>query len=126
MSEMAKDARSQSAQSALDESVKLADQTARQVNQTVALQIFDREYRLACPAEQSADLKRAAQLLDTRLRELKSADKMLTLDRLAVLAALTFAQELVGEGGAQDQQRRQISEELKRLNAKLDGALRAA
>jgi cell division protein ZapA len=104
----------------------LADQATRQASQTVALQIFDREYRLACPAEQTVDLKRAAQLLDTRMRELKSADKMLTLDRLAVLAALTFAQELVGEGSALELQRRQISEELKRMNAKLDGVLRAA
>jgi cell division protein ZapA len=110
--------------SALPNNAALAPtQTA---SQTVALQIFDREYRLACPAEQAVDLKRAAQLLDARLRELKSADKMLTLDRLAVLAALTFAQELVGESSALDLQRSQISDELKRMNAKLDGALRAA
>jgi cell division protein ZapA len=93
---------------------------------TVALQIFGREYRLACPAEQTADLKRAAQLLDTRLRELKNADKLLTLDRLAVLAALTFAQELVGENASLHQQKSDLSDQLKRMHAKLDGVLRAA
>jgi cell division protein ZapA len=93
---------------------------------TVALQIFDREYRLACPLEQSADLKRAAQMLDARLRELKNADKLLTLDRLAVLAALTFAQELVGENASLHQQKSDLSDQLKRMHAKLDGVLRAA
>ena len=56
------------------------------MSSTVSLRIFDRDYKLSCPSEQREGLLAAAQALDARMRELKASDKMLTLDRLAVLA----------------------------------------
>ncbi len=93
---------------------------------TVSLRIFDRDYKLGCPAEQREGLLAAAQALDARMRELKASDKMLTLDRLAVLAALTFAQELLGKDARFENLNESLSHELKRMNEALDGALRAA
>jgi cell division protein ZapA len=92
----------------------------------IALQIFDRDYKLACPSEQQPALQAAARLLDGRMRELKAADKMLTLDRLAVLAALTIAQELLGKDEKLSSLSESLSAELKRMNETLDGVLRAA
>jgi cell division protein ZapA len=93
---------------------------------TVVLQIFDRDYKLACPSDQHEQLLAAARALDARMRELKSADKMLTLDRLAVLAALTFAQEALSKEQRLDALTQSVGAELKRMNEQLDGALRAA
>jgi cell division protein ZapA len=96
------------------------------LSSTVTLQIFDRDYKLSCPADQRDGLLSAARALDARMRELKASDKMLTLDRLAVLAALTFAQELLGKDARFEHLNASVSDELKRLNAALDGALAAA
>ena len=96
------------------------------MSSTVSLRIFDRDYKLGCPSEQREGLLAAAVALDARMRELKAADKMLTLDRLAVLAALTFAQELNGKNARFENLNESLSNELKRMNAALDGALAAA
>ena len=96
------------------------------MSSTVSLRIFDRDYKLGCPTEQREGLLSAAQALDARMRELKASDKMLTLDRLAVLAALTFAQELLGRDARFENLNESLSNELKRMNEALDGALRAA
>jgi len=63
----------------------------------------------------------AAQLLDTRMREIRGAHKMAALDRIAVLAALNLAhelQQLRAEGGTHDDS---IGRALGEMNRKLDG-----
>jgi cell division protein ZapA len=96
------------------------------LSSTVTLQIFDRDYKLGCPADQRDGLLSASRALDARMRELKASDKMLTLDRLAVLAALTFAQELLGKDARFENLNESVSAELKRMHQTLDGALAAA
>ena len=96
------------------------------MSSTVSLRIFDRDYKLGCPSDQREGLLSAAVALDARMRELKASDKMLTLDRLAVLAALTFAQELNGKNARFENLNESFSNEFKRMNAALDGALAAA
>ena len=39
---------------------------------TVRVQILDRDYPVACPAGQEAELEAAAEFVDTRMREIKS------------------------------------------------------
>jgi cell division protein ZapA len=94
------------------------------MQETVVLTIFDREYKLACPSNQVGELKNAARALDARMRELKLQDKMLTLDRLAVLAALLFAQESLNKDGRYEALSTTLNSELHRMNAQLDTALR--
>lgn len=92
----------------------------------VAVQILDREYRIACePAEREA-LLRAAANLDQRMRQLKQDNRTLTLERVAVLAALTIAAEAMHTQNDAARLSGQIDEELKRLNARLAAVLSAA
>lgn len=65
---------------------------------TVRVQILDREYPVACPAGQEAELEAAAEFVDTRMREIKSKTGSSALDRIAVMAALNIAHELLGGG----------------------------
>lgn len=92
--------------------------------ETVVLTIFDRDYKLACPASQVSELKAAARALDVKMRELKVQDKMLTLDRLAVLAALLFAQESLNKEGRFETLSSSLKSELHRMNSQLDSVLR--
>ena len=84
---------------------------------------MDREYKVACALEERLSLQRASALLDARMRELKARDRMLTLDRLAVLAALTLAQEALAKDSRYEDLSSTMCGELQRLNLQLDGVL---
>lgn len=62
----------------------------------VTVRILDRDYLVACEPEHRPRLLEAAALLDGRLRELRAgARSMPPLERVAVLAALNLANELI-------------------------------
>jgi cell division protein ZapA len=91
----------------------------------VAVRLLDREYLVACGDEQREGLVRAAQLLDRQMREIRSGNRMAALDRIAVLAALNLAHELVqlrGERGQDGEIARALSEMNRRLDRLLDAS----
>lgn len=104
----------------------LTTSTENNASVAVVLKIYDREYKLACPPEQQAQLLAAARALDSLMREFKAADKLLTLERLTVLAALTLAQQAISKEARFEALSQSVDAELKRMNEQLDGVLRAA
>lgn len=94
-----------------------------QAASAIAVQILDREYRIACAESEREALLRAAAGLDQRMRELKANNKTLTMERVAVLAALTIAAEAMHTQNDAASLSGQIDQELKRLNARLDAVL---
>ena len=61
----------------------------------ISVRLLDREYQVACPAEERADLLDSAEYLDTKMREVRDAGKVVGLDRIAVISALNLANELI-------------------------------
>jgi cell division protein ZapA len=94
--------------------------------ESVAVTILEREYRLSCAPHERESLLRAALELDHRMRELKQANKSLTMERIAVLAALMLSHEQVQSAHGDSQASIRIDTELKRLNARLDAVLSGA
>lgn len=62
---------------------------------TVTLHILDKEYRIACPAEERDNLESAARYLNDKMREIRSSGKVIGADRIAVMAALNITHELL-------------------------------
>ena len=62
--------------------------------ETVAVQILGKEYKLSCPPDERDGLLQAARLLDTRMKEIKSGG-VIGLERVAVMAALYLSYELL-------------------------------
>lgn len=62
--------------------------------QTVTVRILDKEYHIACPVAESANLERAAEYLDKKMREIRRAGKVIGAERIAVMAALNITHEL--------------------------------
>jgi cell division protein ZapA len=60
----------------------------------VSIRILDREYTVGVGIEERKGLISAAQLLDAHMREIRSSNRMASIDRIAVLAALNLAHEL--------------------------------
>jgi cell division protein ZapA len=57
--------------------------------------ILDKEYCIACPADERANLESAARYLDGKMREIRSGGKVIGADRIAVMAALNITHDLL-------------------------------
>jgi len=60
----------------------------------VSVRILEKEYQVACPIDERTALLDAAELLNTKMREIRDGGRVVGLDRIAVMAALNLANEL--------------------------------
>lgn len=67
---------------------------------TVSVRILDKDYQVACSAEEEAMLTMSARHLDSTMRSIRSSGKVIGSDRIAVMAALNVTNELLHGGGA--------------------------
>jgi cell division protein ZapA len=88
---------------------------------TVTVKILEKEYQVACPAEQEAELMVSAKYLDKQMRGIRDTGKVIGLERIAVMAALNISYELLqaSEHGETESAEQSVSH----LNRKLDDAL---
>ena len=61
----------------------------------VNVKILEKEYQISCKAEERAALLDSAELLDLKMRQIRESGKVTGLDRIAVMAALNMANELL-------------------------------
>ncbi|HEX7374509.1 MAG TPA: cell division protein ZapA [Steroidobacteraceae bacterium] len=61
----------------------------------VSVRLLDREYQVACPAEERSDLLDSAEYVDAKMKEVRDSGKVVGLDRIAVISALNIANELI-------------------------------
>ena len=94
-------------------------------SEPVGVRVLDREYTVGVSAEERDGLVAAARLLDARMRELRGNNRMVAVDRIAVLAALNLAHEVQQLRQERDAQQRELSATLDTLNRRLDGLLGA-
>ncbi len=91
---------------------------------TVTVHILDKEYCIACPDDERANLESAARYLDGKMREIRAGGKVIGADRIAVMAGLNITHELLHKQQRQDQQsdsaREQVRDLLDRVNQALD------
>lgn len=60
----------------------------------ISVSLLDKDYQLACPAEEQEALYRAARGLDSRLRAIKTSGNIVGLERIAIMAGLNLSYEL--------------------------------
>jgi cell division protein ZapA len=61
----------------------------------VTVRILDKEYRVACGPLEQEGLLESARLVDRRMREMRQSGRIIGADRIAVMAALNIAHELI-------------------------------
>ena len=90
---------------------------------TVDVELLGRTYRVACKDGERESLMQAVAYLDGKMNEIKVAGKVTGGERIAVMAALNIAHELLstklGDGYDVGQVKRRIAA----LESKLDAAL---
>lgn len=61
----------------------------------VTVRILDKEYRVSCSPQEEEGLLESARLVDRRMREMRQSGRIVGPDRIAVMAALNIAHELI-------------------------------
>jgi cell division protein ZapA len=97
----------------------MTDRTVR-----VSVRILEKEYQVACLPEERSELLDSAEFLNVKMREIRDAGSIIGLDRIAVMAALNLANELLKlrkqseHGGAATPKIRQMRERVEAALAK--------
>src|SRR5690625_2447841 len=65
------------------------------MTEPVKIYILDREFMIACPTEERESLLQSAAMLNQKMQEIRDKGKVVGMDRIAVLAALNLAHELL-------------------------------
>ena len=61
----------------------------------VSAKILDKEYTISCLPEEHAALLASVQQVDDKMREIRSGSKIISAERLAVMAAINIAHEML-------------------------------
>jgi cell division protein ZapA len=89
----------------------------------VSVRILEKEYFVACSPSERTDLLDSAELLNVRMKEIRDSGKIVGLDRIAVMAALNLANELIKlrerDHGAQSE----VGHRLKSMRERVESAL---
>ena len=85
----------------------------------VSVKILDKDYQVACPEEERAGLVASADYLNQRMLEIRKGGKVIGSDRIAVMAALNIAHELLQSKGGAEELDRRMDGRLKRLEERV-------
>lgn len=89
----------------------------------VSVRILEKEYQVACLPEERSELLDSAEYLNVKMREIRDAGNIVGLDRIAVMAALNLAHELLklrGRGATADTD---VSQKIRQLRERVESAL---
>lgn len=88
----------------------------------VTVRILDKEYQVACTEDERLALLESAELLNSKMREIRATGKVVGLDRIAVMAALNLSHEVLLTRTATTQTDQQLLERLRAMNERLTQA----
>ena len=90
---------------------------------TLDVTILDREFRVACPVAEEETLLQAVQLLDARMHDIRTAGKVIGIEKIAIMTALNMTHEFLStkvEGGFDIGS---IQRKIESMNSTIDAAL---
>jgi cell division protein ZapA len=90
----------------------------------VSVIILDKKYQFACEPDQRADLVEAARQLDERMTDIRDAGRLMSLERIALQAALNFSAELLKLQRTETRRRDTFDAKIRSLADQIDDALK--
>ena len=89
----------------------------------VSVRILEKEYQFACPASERDDLLNSAEYLNAKMRQIRDSGKVVGLDRIAVMAALNLANDLLQNRGLEETTDSELEQRLKSMRERVESAL---
>ncbi len=92
----------------------------------VTVRILDKEFRVACPENEQNSLMASADLLNTRMREVRDSGKVFGVDRVAIMAALNLTHELLLQRHTATSTDDSATQRIEEMQNRIEGALQNA
>ena len=89
----------------------------------VNIKILEKEYQISCPANERKALIDSAELLNNKMREIRDSGKVVGLDRIAVMAALNLANELINTGDVSTHLETNVKSKVVQMRERVESAL---
>jgi cell division protein ZapA len=89
----------------------------------VSVRILDKEYFVSCPKEERGDLIDSAAFLNSRMKEIRDTGKVVGADRIAVMAALNIANEMLRQRERDHGSQAELGARIKTLRERVETAL---
>lgn len=89
----------------------------------VSVRILDKEYQVACPTNERTELLDSAEELNSRMRDIQDTGRVVGLDRIAVMAALNMANELLRARARDRELDGDLSNRLKNITNRVESVL---
>jgi cell division protein ZapA len=87
------------------------------------IRLLDKEYNVACPPAERDGLLASAHLLDKKMREIRTAGKIIGNERIVVMAALNVIFELLQKNQRESSSSQEAELRLKLIQDKIAAAL---
>lgn len=88
----------------------------------VSVRILEKEYQVACLPEERSELLDSAEFLNGKMKDIRDAGNIVGLDRIAVVAALNLAHELLKRGRAEASEG-DASQRIRQMRERVEAAL---
>jgi cell division protein ZapA len=95
-----------------------------QTPEPVSVIILEKKYQFACDPEQRTDLVEAARHLDECMSEIRETGRLMSLERIALQAALNFSADLLKLQRNEQQRQEKIDSRIRLLADQIDDALK--
>lgn len=89
----------------------------------VTVTILGKEYQVACPEEEKDALLESARLVHQNMDKIRSSGKVVGVDRIAVMAALNIAHDLINLQQDENQDLDKTNEKITRLKERVSAFL---
>jgi cell division protein ZapA len=89
----------------------------------ISISILGKEYLISCGENERADLISAADYLDDKMREIRDSGKVVGTDRIAVMAALNIAHDLLSQSSSSSKSAPDVENRIKSIQSKIEDAL---
>lgn len=93
-------------------------------SEPVSVIILDKKYQFACAPEQRSDLVEAARHLDECMNGIRETGRLMSLERIALQAALNFSADLLRLQRSEAQREERIDQRIRLLADQIDDALK--
>jgi len=92
----------------------------------VSIRILERDYQVSCPPEERAALLESAELLNARMREIRDGGRIVGVERIAVMAALNLANELLHSRERGEHLETRAKARVRAMRERVEGALQSS
>ena len=89
----------------------------------VNIRILEKEYQVACPIDERPALLDSAELLSSKMREIRDSGKVVGLDRIAVMAALNIANDYLKSSDISNSVADDVSFRIKNMRERVETAI---